>query len=184
MADQNESNLDERDEIPLPEKRKGFDFLQLGFWAALTVAGGAAGMALTWSEAVGPAGVVLVVALGAMALVLVVWMARGAGRKLGMFPERGAAEAAAQATRKLLWLEALTEPALISDRGGARVAANPAYLELSQVAKDLGEGGHAPSIDRLFGANPGMAAPIYRLSRAVKAGQQRTEILPAFLFGE
>ena len=184
MADQNEPNQDERDETPQPVGRKGFDYLQLGFWAALTIAGGAAGMALTWSDAVGPSGAVLVVALAAMALVLVVWMARGAGRKLGMFPERGAAEAAAQSTRKLIWLEALTEPALISDRGGATVAANPAYLDLSQVAKDLGEGGHAPSIDRLFGANPGMAAPIYRLSRAVKAGQSRTEILPAFLFGE
>jgi two-component system, cell cycle sensor histidine kinase and response regulator CckA len=184
MADQNESHPDEKDVTPEPERRKGFDYLQLGFWAALTLAGGAAGMALTWSEAVGPSGAVLVVALGAMVLVLVLWAVRGAGRKLGVFPERGAAEAAAQTTRKLVWLEALTEPALISDRGGATVAANPAYLELAQVAKDLGEGGHAPSIDRLFGANPGMAAPIYRLSRAVKAGLARTEMLPAFLFGD
>ncbi len=163
---------------------KGFDWLQLGFWSALVVAGGAAGMALTWSEAVGPAGAVLVIALGAMALVLVLWAMRGAGRKLGVFPERGAAEAAATQTRKLLWLEALGEPALISDRGGATVSANGPYLELSQIARDLGEGGHAPSIDRLFGANPGMAAPIYRLSKAVKAGQSRTEVLPAILFGD
>jgi two-component system cell cycle sensor histidine kinase/response regulator CckA len=184
MADANLPLQDETVETPAPTGRKGFDYLQLGFWAALTLAGGAAGMALTWSEAVGPAGAVLVIALGAMALVLVLWAMRGAGRKLGVFPERGAAEAAAQSTRKLIWLEALEEPALISDRGGATVAANPAYLEIAQVAKDLGEGGHAPSIDRLFGANPGMAAPIYRLSRAVKAGQSRSETLPAILFGE
>lgn len=184
MADQNEPNLDEKDVTPALEVRKGFDYLQLGFWAALTLAGGAAGMALTWSEAVGPAGAVLVVALGAMVLVLVLWAVRGAGRKLGVFPERGAAEAAAQSTRKLIWLDALAEPALISDRGGATVAANPAYLELAQVAKDVGEAGHAPSIDRLFGANPGMAAPIYRLSRAVKSGLSRAETLPAFLFGD
>jgi two-component system cell cycle sensor histidine kinase/response regulator CckA len=38
-------------------------------------------MALTWSDAVGPAGAVLVIALGAMALVLVLWVMRGAGRK-------------------------------------------------------------------------------------------------------
>jgi two-component system cell cycle sensor histidine kinase/response regulator CckA len=119
-----------------------------------------------------------------MALVLVLWAMKGAGRKLGVFPERGAAEAAAQSTRKLLWLDALDEPALISDRGGATVSANPAYLELAQVAKDLGESSHAPSIDRLFGANPGMAAPIYRLSKAVKAGQRRTEKLPAILLGD
>jgi two-component system cell cycle sensor histidine kinase/response regulator CckA len=127
---------------------------------------------------------VLVIALGIMTLLLVVWVMRGAGRRLGVFPERGAAEAAAQSTKKLIWLEALEEPALISDRGGATVAANPAYLELSQVARDLSVGGHAPSIDRLFSANPGMAAPIYRLSKAVKAGQRRTELLPAILIGD
>jgi two-component system cell cycle sensor histidine kinase/response regulator CckA len=163
---------------------KGFDFLQIGFWLALAVSGGAAGMALTWREAVGPAGAVLVIALGAMALVLVLWLMRGAGRKLGVFPERGAAEAAAQTTKRPVWLDALLEPALISDRGGATVSANPAYLDLAQVAKDLGDASHAPSVDRLFGANPGMAAPIYRLSRAVKAGETRTEVLPAILFGD
>jgi two-component system, cell cycle sensor histidine kinase and response regulator CckA len=183
MADANGFQNDETIVTPAPEHRKGFDYLQLGFWIALTVAGGAAGMALTWSQAVGPAGAVLVIALGAMALVLVMWMMRGAGRKLGLFPERGAAEAAAQSTKKLIWLEAIDEPALISDRGGATVSANPAYLELSQVAKDL-ESSHAPSIDRLFGASPGMAAPIYRLSKAVKSGTRKTELLPAILFGD
>src|SRR5688572_20740603 len=162
MADSSEPLAYETVETPAPAPHKGFDFIQLGFWAALVVAGGAAGMALTWSDAVGPAGAVLVIALAAMGLVLVLWAVRGAGRKLGVFPERGAAEAAAGATKKHIWLEALEEPALISDRGGATVAANPAYLELSQVARNLSEGGHAPSIDRLFSANPGMAAPIYR----------------------
>src|SRR6185295_1449217 len=184
MPDAHDALHDEAVETPATAPRKGFDYLQLGFWAALTVAGGAAGMALTWSDAVGPAGAVLVIALGAMALVLVPWAMRGAGRKLGVFPERGAAEAAAQSTKKQIWLEALEEPALISDRGGATFAANPAYLELAQVARDANESSHAPSIDRLFGANPGMAAPIYRLSKAVKAGQRRTETLPAILFGD
>jgi two-component system, cell cycle sensor histidine kinase and response regulator CckA len=184
MPDGQKLAPDEVLETPALAPRKGFDYLQLGFWAALTISGGAAGMALTWSDAVGPAGAVLVIALGAMALVLVLWAMRGAGRKLGVFPERGAAEAAAQSTKKLIWLEALEEPALISDRGGATVGANPAYLLLAQVTRDHSESSHAPSIDRLFGANPGMAAPIYRLSKAVKAGQSRTEILPAILMGE
>ncbi|MDP3737026.1 MAG: response regulator [Hyphomonadaceae bacterium] len=184
MSDASDLSRDEAVETMPAVVRKGFDYLQLGFWGALTVAGGAAGMALTWSEAVGPAGAVLVIALGAMALVLVLWAMRGAGRKLGVFPERGAAEAAAQSTRKLIWLEALEEPALISDRGGATVAANPAYQKIAQVARELGESSHVPSIDRLFSANPGMAAPIYRLSKAVKAGQSRTETLPAILFGD
>jgi two-component system, cell cycle sensor histidine kinase and response regulator CckA len=169
-----------------PTGQQGFDVLQIGFWAALAVSGGAAGMALTWREAVGPAGAVLVIALGAMTLVLALWAMRGAGRKLGLFPERGAAEAAAQArfSRKLLWLEALEEPALIADRHGATVTANAPYLELARLGRELSDTAHAPSIDRLFGASPGMAAPIYRLSKAAKAGTARSEVLPAILFGD
>jgi len=184
MPDANEPLVYETIETPAPAHHKGFDYLQLGFWAALVVAGGAAGMALTWSDAVGPAGAVLVIALGMMALVLVLWAVRGAGRKLGVFPERGAAEAAAGATKRHIWLEALTEPALISDRGGASVAANTAYQELAQLAHEVGDSAHAPSVDRLFSSNPGMAAPIYRLSKAAKAGAPRTELLPALLFGD
>ncbi|HOY78971.1 MAG TPA: response regulator [Hyphomonadaceae bacterium] len=184
MADANDPLVYETIETPAPVARKGFDFIQLGFWAALAVAGGAAGMALTWSDAVGPAGAVLVIALGAMALVLVLWVMRGAGRKLGMFPERGAAEAAVQSTKRHIWLEALQEPALISDRGGATVAANEAYLGVAQLAHIAGDSAHAPSVDRLFSSNPGMAAPIYRLSKAVKLGVAKTEILPALLFGD
>jgi two-component system cell cycle sensor histidine kinase/response regulator CckA len=184
MPDSQHLKEDEITETPVHPPHKGFDWLQIAFWTALAVAGGAAGVALTWSQAVGPSGAVLVIALGAMALVLMLWLMKGAGRRLGVFPERGAAEAAAQSTRKLVWLEALEEAALVSDRGGATVAANPAYLELAQVANDLGDSSHAPSVDRLFGASPGMAAPIYRLSKAVKAGVSRTEVLPAILFGD
>ena len=175
---------DDKTDAAAAGPRKGFDWIQLTFWAALVVAGGAAGMAITWSEAVGPAGAVLVIALGAMALVLIMWGVRGAGRRLGVFPDRGAAEAAAQTPKRHLWLDALTEPALISDRGGASVAANPAYLELAQLAHVVGDSAHAPSVDRLFSSNPGMAAPIYRLSKAAKMGLARTELLPALLFGD
>ncbi|MEY2759125.1 MAG: hypothetical protein RIR33_2903 [Pseudomonadota bacterium] len=184
MADANEALSYETIETPAPAPARGFDWIQLGFWSSLIVAGAAAGMALTWSDAVGPAGMVLVIALAAMAVVLVVWAVRGAGRKLGVFPERGAAEAAAQTTKRHVWLEALGEPALISDRGGASVAANRAYQELAQLAHEVGDSAHAPSVDRLFSSNPGMAAPIYRLSKAAKTGVPRTELLPALLFGD
>ncbi len=163
---------------------RGFDMLQLGFWGALAVAGAAAGMALTWREAVGPAGAVLVVGLGAMALVLALWAFRGGGRSLGLFPERGAAAASAQSRHKLAWLDALSEPALISDRGGATLAANSAYAELSRIAQHMGESSHVPSFDRVFSSNPGMSQPLYRLSKAVRSGEARTEILPAIPLGE
>ncbi len=182
MTDFIEQTIDPADAPGAP--RKGFDWIQLTFWAALVVAGGAAGMAITWSEAVGPAGAVLVISLGAMTLVLVMWGVRGAGRRLGVFPDRGAAEAAAQTPKRHLWLDALAEPSLISDRGGASVAANAAYLELAQLAHVVGDSAHAPSVDRLFSSNPGMAAPIYRLSKAAKMGVARSELLPALLFGD
>jgi two-component system cell cycle sensor histidine kinase/response regulator CckA len=181
-------SLDETGDPAVPAhpapRGKGLDVLQMVFWLALSVAGAAAGMALTWREAVGPSGAVLLIALGAMGLVLALWLFKGAGRKLGLFPERGAAEAAAAGGRRFVWLEALEEPALISDRGGATVAANPAYMELAQIAREMGDSSHAPSVDRLFGAIPGMAAPIYRLAKAAKAGQSRSEVLPAILLGE
>lgn len=133
------------------KRAKPIDAVQLGFWICLAVAGAAGGMALTWRGISGPAGVVLIVALGAMGLLLALWTVRGAGRKLGLFPERGAAEAAVQASRKLIWLEAIEEPALITDRGGAPQTANPAYLKLATLPLDASEMGHAPSVDRLFG---------------------------------
>ncbi|MEM6627227.1 MAG: ATP-binding protein [Pseudomonadota bacterium] len=163
---------------------KSFDFLQLAFWLSLTISAGAAGVAVTWSDAVGSAGVILLLALVAMGVVFVLWVLRGAGRKIGLFPDRGAAEAATAPAKAFRWLDALSEPALITDRGGASVAANPAYLEIAEIAHEIGESGHTPSVDRLFGTNPGMAAPIYRLSKAVKAGAPRSEILPAILFGD
>jgi len=184
MSEAHDLNDEERADAQAPARSGGVDWIQLAFWVALVIAGGAAGMAITWNEAVGPAGAVLVIALGAMTLVLVMWAVRGAGRKLGVFPERGAAEAAAQSTRRHVWLEALTEPALISDRSGASVAANATYLELAQIAHEVGDKAHAPSVDRLFSGNPGMAAPIYRLSKAAKMGLARTELLPALLFGD
>ena len=60
MPEVHESQADETMESPTPDAQKGFDWIQLAFWAALVVAGGAAGMAITWSDAVGPAGAVLV----------------------------------------------------------------------------------------------------------------------------
>ncbi len=112
-------------------------------------------------------------------------MLRGAGRHIGLFPDRGAAEAAAQKqARGYNWLDSLEEPSLITESGGACVKANGAYQALSGQAHTAGDNIQILSVDRLFGANPGMAAPIYRLSKAVQTGAPRTEILPAILMGD
>ena len=93
----------ERDETPATPARKGIDYLQLGFWAALVIAGGAAGMALTWTDAVGPAGIVLVIALGMMALVLVFFVTSGdsATLVLGMMSTGGQENPGARV--KIVW---------------------------------------------------------------------------------
>ncbi len=71
-------------------------------------------------------------------------------------PNAAQPEAAAQSTKRHVWLEALTEPALISDRGGATVAAN-ARLPQARAAlrTNSGDSAHAPSVDRLFAVQPG-----------------------------
>ena len=177
------------DPIQTPEadasRQRGFDPIQLLFWLCLAVAAGAAGIALTWQSEAGMAAPVLLIAMGSLGMVLLLWVLRGAGRRLGLFPDRGAAEAAArQAAKGYSWLDTLEEPSLVTERGGACVTANDAYLSLSELAYEVGESGQTPSVDRLFGANPGMAAPIYRLSKAVKAGSRRTEILPGIMIGD
>ena len=181
MSDQNTySEIAEDDEN---NSAKGFDVLQLMFWLCVTVAAGCAGVALTWQDKAGPAAMALLLALGSLGFVLLLWVLRGAGRHIGLFPDRGAAEAAAQKTaRGFGWLESLEEPTLVTERGGACVKANDAYNALTAEALETGESVGSPmSVDRLFGANPGMAAPIYRLAKAVKSGAPRVEVLPAVM---
>ena len=180
MSDNNEfTGEPEQDHTP----SKGLDVLQLMFWGCVTIAAGCAGVALTWQDKSGPAAVALLIALGSLGFVLLLWVMRGAGRQLGLFPERGAAEAAAQKTaRGFGWLESLEEPSLVTERGGACVKANEAYHALIAETVDATDGvGAMMSVDRLFGANPGMAAPIFRLSKAVKSGSARVEVLPAVM---
>ena len=115
-------------------------------------------------------------------MVLLLWVLRGAGRRLGLFPDRGAAERAAlQKVKGYNWLESLEEPSLVTEKGGACVHGNAAYRALAEDAHGTGESTGLMNVDRLFGASPGLAAPIYRLSKAVKAGACRTEVLPAMV---
>ncbi|MBU3922034.1 MAG: response regulator, partial [Alphaproteobacteria bacterium] len=110
---------------------------------------------------------------------------RGAGRFIGLFPERGAAARIANAgAPRFPWIEALDEAVLVTESGGAPVAANPAYDELAALALVTGPSENGPvTVDRLFGASPGLAAPVYRLSKAAKAGVRRRELLPPVALG-
>lgn len=161
------------------------DFMQLSFWLALLVAVAAACVALVWPEAGGDTRMMNIIAMATFALVCGLWLFQGAGRRLGLFPERGLAEAAVSVNPpRFTWINALDEAVLITEKGGAAVASNEKYRELATMTvSGLSDAGRAPTVDRLFGANPGLAAPIFRLSKAAKAGIARREVLPAITLG-
>ncbi|MEL7130369.1 MAG: hybrid sensor histidine kinase/response regulator, partial [Pseudomonadota bacterium] len=161
------------------------DVMQLAFWALLLIAVAAACVAVAWPSAGGATWPVTMIAMAAFGLVAILWLLRGAGRKLGLFPERGLAEASiAVNPPRFTWIHALDEAVLITERGGAAVAANDAYKDLAALSiSGLGDNSRSPTVDRLFGASPGLAAPIFRLSKSAKAGEPRREVMPAITLG-
>lgn len=161
------------------------DWPRLLFWVFLTIGALGAGVAIASGPTVGQAGSILLIGLAAAGFVFLLWMSRGAGAQVGLFPDRGAAEAASIAAQRAEYalLEALDEPALVTERSGAALAANAAYLEAAAAAGQLGESARPPSMDRLFGADPALSAPMFRLAKAAGAGLSRREELPAVAFG-
>ncbi len=166
-----------------PESR--IDFLQLAFWACMLGAIAAASVSLVWPNASGLPGSILLFAMASGGLVFLLWTVRGAGRYIGLFPERGAAARAIKAaTPRFPWIEALDEAVLVAETGGASVIANQAYRELTALMLMTGADESKPvTVDRLFGANPGLAAPVYRLSKAATTGTMRREVLPPVAVG-
>lgn len=171
------------DHAQLPPPRSGgrLDPLQILFWVSAAVGVCAAGVAITAGPSVGQAGAVLLVLLAAVGMVLFFWMSRGAGRVLGAFPERGAIAAAAMLSGRndFALIDALDEAALITDANLSPVTANHAYAEIAAAAGVLGDSDRPPMLSRLFGADPMLSAPMFRLSKAAQLGQGRREDLPA-----
>ena len=138
------------------------DLLQLLFWGCILAAVAAASVAIAWPEAVGGIGPMLLISMAAGFIVFLLWILKGAGRKLGLFPQRGAAaEAVEAAGPRFGWVEALDEAVLIADAGGAPIAANEHYRELSRkILSNLKDTAAPVSFDRLFSSMPGLAAPV------------------------
>ena len=184
MAEPDTVKATDQTDIDLQE-RPPLDWLQIGFWSCLLFAVAAASTTLAWPEAGGSTGIILLIAMAAGGMIFLLWILRGAGRRMGLFPERGAMAAAVKpATPKHYWIEALDEAVMIADSGGAPQAANKAYFEIMDVAlMGQGESDTPVSVDRMFSAAPGLAAPIFRLSKAAKAGDPHRETLPAMTLG-
>jgi len=171
-------------ETARPAGRK-VDFLQLGFWGCLLLSIAAASVSLARPHASGATGSILLITMASGGLVFLLWTVRGAGRFIGLFPEKGAAARIANAAApRFPWIDALDEAVLVTDLGGAPVAANAAYDELAALALITGPSESGPvTVDRLFGASPGLAAPVYRLAKAAKAATRRRELLPPVALG-
>ena len=184
------SNLDERRDIDIveplePDDKSSLDWLQLGFWCLILLAVAAATIAIAWPGAGGATAIVTLIAMAAGGLVALLWLARGAGRRLGLFPERGAATAAMAARApRFGWIEALDEATLVTEQTGNPIAANTAYEDLTDmILPNMPERSGPMIVDKLFGSNPGLGAPVYRLARAAKAGTHRREVLPPITIG-
>jgi len=160
-----------------------FDWQLIAFWILAAMVAGAAGVAIGAPSAVGTLGSILLISLAAGGLVLLLWLMQGPGRKLGLFPTREQGEIAPTAANlgpgEQALLDALPEPSLITDRKGAPVSANAAYRMIASASGQLGESARPPTVDRLFGANAGLAAPMFRLARAARERKTVMETLPA-----
>ncbi len=170
---------DQANQTP-PRSGGRLDPLQIIFWGAVAAGVAAAGIAITAGSAVGQPGAILLLLIAAVGMVLFFWMSRGAGRKLGAFPERGAIAASAMLSGRseFALIDALDEAALITDLHLSPITANDAYLHIAEAAGILGESDRPPMLSRLFGADPMLSAPMFRLARAAQAGQTRREELP------
>jgi two-component system cell cycle sensor histidine kinase/response regulator CckA len=171
--------------VSQPLLPSGFDVPRAAFWSLMAVGAAGAGVAIAGGPAIGPVGAVLLIAVAMTGLVFLLWLT-GLGKYVGLYPARGAAEAASMAVSRAEFalLDALEEPAMVAEHGATPLAANAAYNAASQAAGVLGESARPPAMDRLFGADPVVSAPMYRLANAAKRGQPRREQLPAALIGK
>jgi two-component system cell cycle sensor histidine kinase/response regulator CckA len=174
-----------RTRVPQSQFLGGFDLLRAAFWTAMAIGAAGAGVAIAGGPSVGPVGAVLLIGVAMTGLVFLMWLT-GLGKYVGLYPARGAAEAASLAVSRseFALLDALDEPALVAEHGATPLAANAAYNTASQAAGVLGESARPPAMDRLFGADPIASAPMYRLANAAKRGHARREQLPAAMIGK
>lgn len=179
------SDLTSKQEDNVTKSKTDFDVPQGVFWLCLLIAITSASVALVMPRSSGIGGVVLLVSMLAAACVFVVFLKRGAGRMVGLFPYKNSYEAVIDQNRgQLGWLEAISEPALLTDEEGAPLIANQRYVELAQMIDGIGESDRPASVDRLFGSNPGFASPLFRLSKAARARQYFQQNLPPVTLGE
>lgn len=162
------------------------DLPRILFWLTIFVTIMAAAVVAVLLPQMGILGRVFLIGIGAFAILLLVWIMQGSGRRLGLFPDIGGAELVNVLNKRAQYgfLEALVEPALVTERSGLPIAANQSYLEIAESLGAMGESERPASLDVVFGSSPGFSGPIFRLTKAAKSGRVTSELLPAVSLGE
>ena len=159
-------------------------------WGGLAVAAAGAAYVLS-TGAMGAAGVVLGLVVGALALVFLVaafrptpsaMLASAAMRRVS---GKSASDAGQLAGAQMLQslglaenvLDADPDARLITRTDGVVIYANDAYFALARAAGVMGLAGLPPRIDRLFAQQGAEATKLFRLCRAAKSAAEATEII-------
>ncbi len=159
-------------------------------WGGLGVAAAAAAYILG-TGALGVAGVMLAVVVGALSLVFLAAafrptpsamlasaaMKRVAGKSANAAAELAGAEMlnALQIAERVLDVD--PDARLITRSDGVVIYANAAYFTLARDAGVMGLAGLPPRIDRLFAQQGAEATKVFRLCRAAKSAAEATEII-------
>ncbi len=152
------------------------------FWGGGAVVFLAAAVATLAPAAVGVTGLILLLGLAAAGALVLYGVASGRAFSARLRPRpKGPDDWRVEETAGAF--EALPDPALILDRDGAPRIANAAMRRLSDEAGVLGESARPPGFDRVLGAHPAIAAAVFRLARAARAGETLRERLPTAPFG-
>ncbi len=155
---------------------------KLAFWGGGGVVFTAAAVAALAPQAVGAAGLILLLGLAGAGALLLYASASGLPFPLSLrpTPAPGVSPRMQDAAGAF---DALPDPALILDPDGAPRLANAAFRRLSQEAGVMGESARPAGFDRVLGAHPAIAAAVFRLARAARRGEARRETLPTAPFG-
>ncbi|MCA8887957.1 MAG: response regulator [Parvularculaceae bacterium] len=159
-------------------------------WGGLAVSAAATAYVLA-TGAMGAAGLLLAVIVGALALVFLAAafrptpsallasaaLKRAAGKKGEEAAQLAGSEMLASLALAEKVLDADPDPRLITRRNGVVVYANAAYFALAREAGVIGLAGLPPRIDRLFAQHGAEASKLFRLCRAASSAAPAIETL-------
>lgn len=166
-------------EAALPKASSTFDGLRFVFFALVV-----ATISFTIFSLMQPAGFVAeqqihMVTFIVGSLMILLWLVRGAGSKLGLFPDKNITlKRELRQNLRVNWIEGLDEPALLCDRNGLPLQSNAAYRELTKtLLRHPFEGESIMSLERLFDSTQDAKSQIYQLAQSVVKNGRESQTL-------